>query len=315
MENTGKVLFRDDTPQWYLAQGETWQGPLSASDVYQRVLDGQIGWADFVWRPGQTAWERICDIKIFQAAVPPLPPRGVRQEVKEVAREAAKPVVKPAARRSATPPPPPPGMKGHEALAPEAKEWFLFQDESQIGPFARSEIERLLKVGTVFGVTHAWKDGMENWIPLKDTEEFGDAAGIKKLPPKPPAFKAPAGSRMVSGSDRRTTPRLEQRSSPRRPLVAKILVTQSAELAVAVCRDISVGGMQVLTDRIPGAVGTHIKLNVSSVGSQKNSGIEPFVAEGVVVRHLEDGRGFSFRFERLSDLARKTIERYIQSGD
>jgi hypothetical protein len=38
------------------------------------------------------------------------------------------------------------------------------------------------------------------------------------------------------------------------------------------------------------------------------------VAEGMVVRILEDGRGFSFRFEKLPENARKSIEKYF-SGD
>jgi hypothetical protein len=55
-------------------------------------------------------------------------------------------------------------------------------------------------------------------------------------------------------------------------------------------------------------------MNVSPSGTGKPVGmIEPFVAEGVIVRLLEDGRGFSFRFERLTDGARKTIETYIKS--
>ncbi len=77
-----------------------------------------------------------------------------------------------------------------------------------------------------------------------------------------------------------------------------------------VCRDISVGGMQILCDRVPGEAGTHVKLNVSPTGP---GAPEPFTAEGVIVRVLEDGHGFSFRFDNLDDAARKAIERYIQS--
>ena len=67
--------------------------------------------------------------------------------------------------------------------------------------------------------------------------------------------------------------------------------------------------MQVLTDRIPGAVGSRLKLNVSPSGEKA---VEPFVAEGVIVRILEDGRGFSFRLEQISDQARAAIQKYIE---
>ena len=38
-----------------------------------------------------------------------------------------------------------------------------------------------------------------------------------------------------------------------------------------------------------------------------------FVTEGEIVRVLEDGRGFSFRFNRLTDDARKAIQTYIEN--
>ena len=66
--------------------------------------------------------------------------------------------------------------------------------------------------------------------------------------------------------------------------------------------------MQVLTEHVPGGVGTAIRMNVTP---PQDSGIHPFVAQGVVVRVLEDQRGFSFRFIEISDDAKKAIESYI----
>jgi UDP-N-acetylenolpyruvoylglucosamine reductase len=109
----------------------------------------------------------------------------------------------------------------------------------------------------------------------------------------------------------------ERRHAPRRPLLARLMMTQGDLLITAMCRDISIGGMQVLTDKVPGPVGTHLKMNVSSTEGKTDvsvSGrkIEPFVAEGVIVRILEDGRGFSFRFDGLSANAKRAIETYIE---
>jgi hypothetical protein len=78
--------------------------------------------------------------------------------------------------------------------------------------------------------------------------------------------------------------------------------------------------MQVLTDRLPGKVGAKIRLNVSSISDEKASKtqkarkIDSFVAEGVIVRILEDKRGFSFRFDKLSSAAKRSIEQYINSA-
>ena len=304
MKNTGKVFFGEDVPQWYVAQGESWQGPLTAADVYQKVLNQEITWAHFVWKPGQAGWERICDIKTFQGAVPPVPTKGLKEEVKEAVKEAAKPLVRQAKGV-------PPFVSREKDLV---KSWFLHHQDSQYGPYSVAEIGRFVQSGKVVPGVFAWEDGMENWEKVEKISVFGPffaektAATQRKIPPPAPA----SATRRRSGSGPK--PRSELRNTPRRPLVAKIMMSKGDQLVTAICQDISIGGLQVLTDRVPGPVGTHIKMNVSAVikkGSRTK--IEPFVAEGVIVRILEDGQGFSFRFEKLTESAKKAIEAYIHA--
>ncbi|MGZ3686350.1 MAG: PilZ domain-containing protein, partial [Bdellovibrionota bacterium] len=59
-------------------------------------------------------------------------------------------------------------------------------------------------------------------------------------------------------------------------------------------------------DHSPGPAGTPLKLNVNP-----QSNLPGFACEGVLVRILEDGRGFSFRFTSLSPEAKNAIEKYI----
>jgi hypothetical protein len=98
-------------------------------------------------------------------------------------------------------------------------------------------------------------------------------------------------------------------------MVAQILMSDEQTVIVGICRDISIGGLQVLTDRAPAPVGSKLKMNISPSGDGSGKGFQPFVAEGVVVRVLEDGRGFSFRFSKLSDAARRSVEDYIESSE
>lgn len=299
MENTGKVLFEDNTPQWYIALASRWVGPLSAEDVYQKVLNQEITWAHFVWRPGQSEWQRICDASTFQGAVPSVPTKNIKDEVKE----ASKPGIKTVATA-----PPPPKQKA------EDRNWFLYYNDSQFGPFSSEEISRFLRVGKIHGRVHIWKDGMEDWARLETIDRFAEDIVESKIARE---IKKTGGEKRPSESTKATsaTQPGDQRKAPRRPLVAKILMADHEALTVAVCRDISVGGMQVLTDRIPGEPGSRIKMNVSPAGRAEKDGkaIEPFVAEGVIVRILEDGRGFSFRFDRLPDSSRRVIEEYIRT--
>ncbi len=352
MENTGKVLFGgsggsesdsgDTHPQWFIALGDRWVGPLSAADVYDKVLSQEITWAHYVWRAGQTDWKRICDTPTFQAAVPVQPPSKIQSEVLKASAPAAQ------AKTAAKAPPMPP--------APEAESriWFLYYNDSQFGPFNEEEIRRFLKVGKIHGRVHAWKDGMAGWQRLEKLPGFEDeiaesvrARESRAQAASPKLAQAGLSAKMASGAPsaaetakphaneapaRTAAPahaaapqvsqataqaddrRVDQRKSPRRPLLARIVFasTKSEEVTVGVCRDVSVGGMQVLTDRIPGQPGAHIRLNVSPAGERN---VRPFVAAGVIVRLLEDGRGFSFRFDSLPEESRRIIEDYIRSEE
>ncbi len=288
MENSGKIFFDDDSPQWYIALGTEWVGPLSASDVYARIQKGQITWAHFVWRKGQAEWKRICDTKTFQAVVPQQPSKGVQKEIKT----ALKPGLRPRGG--------PPSAPAEEVSL--IQNWYLYYNHSQYGPFSEEEILRFLKVGKIDGRAHCWRDGMKNWERLDRVSEF------KKISSRPLQ-----GSSHSSAQSQTAGLNTEQRAAPRRPLVAKILMTDEQSVIVGVCRDISVGGLQVLTHRIPANVGAKLKMNISPSSNESGDQIEPFVAEGVIVRILEDGRGFSFRFERLSERARQAIESYFES--
>jgi hypothetical protein len=287
MENTEKVYFEDDTPHWYIAMGDRWNGPLSASDVYERVISQEITWAHYVWKPGQAEWKRLCDVKTFQAAVPSLPAKKLRNEVTEI----SKPNVRGGSKPSKT-------KSSKQSSAKVERSWFLYYNDTQFGPFTEEEILRFLSVGKINPRVHAWKGGMANWVRIRDLEAFqsGGDSSSKSSPVIKPSSRQPMVER-----------RKEQREAPRRPMVARILLHNNKNVTEAMCRDISVGGMQVLTDVIPGTVGSKIKLNVSS------GALDPFVAEGEIVRILEDNRGFSFRFSGLSDSAKKAIEKYIQT--
>lgn len=305
MENTHSVYFENDQPEWFVAVGRSYVGPMSAAEVFDKVQSQEFSFAHYIWRESQEKWVRICDSERFRAIVPEEP----SIEVTASAR-------RPGTREIPVPPP-----------VPSQDQWFLYYNNSQFGPFEEEGINRFLRIGKVHGGVHAWKDGMPNWKKLSDLDQFSKLAEEcqaerqrESIPPTP----APPESETSSSTGRTqiipqkrkaessASPQtfLDKRESPRRPLIAKILMANEKGLMLGVCRDISIGGMQVLTDSIPGDAGAKIKLNVSPAGEKS---IEPFVAEGVVVRILEDGRGFSFRFKKLSESARRSIESYIDS--
>jgi len=275
MENTGKVLFsgKDNQPIWFVAiDREKWIGPMSASEVVERIQQDELTWAHYGWRKGQAQWMRLCDIHEFQVAVPSVPNKIIEVEVSQKA-----------STKKAAP-------KANKA--PAAPCWYLHYNDSQFGPFKDEDIHRFLRIGKIHGDVHIWRDGMKQWERVKKLGEFSESVEESKVA--------------------RASKKVDRRKAPRFPVVARSLLTTGSRVFAAVCRDVSIGGMQVLTEELPGPVGTKIKLNISAPTTSASSKIQSFVASGVIVRELEDGKGFSFRFENLSEPALACIQNYVK---
>jgi hypothetical protein len=306
--STGAAPPRGATagPEWFVACGGATQGPLTTAEVLEKVVLRELSPADYVWKPGQPEWKRLFEVKGFEAVVPP------------------RPQVKPA-----QPAPQPPAAPRSESK----RTWYLHRNGSQYGPFSQAELESALERGKVSPRVHAWKAGLSGWERLERLPEF-QAWAQKRAPqeqvPRPPRFPGKSEPEAEAIGEPAVE---ERRATPRKPLVAHILMSDQQSVLVGMCRDISIGGLQVLTDSIPGPVGTRLRMNISppdldgssSHGSGSRSArsgsspaagsIRPFVAEGVVVRLLEDGCGFSFRFSQLSESSLKAIESYIESEE
>ncbi len=279
MEN--RAPFAGETKsEWYVSIGEQSIGPMSASEVHERVLGGELTWVSYVWKEGMADWSRIADVPTFSAAMP-------------------KP---PAAKPKATPPAPP---RPAEKLQP--REWFLYYNDSQYGPFTEDEVNGLVGVGKVTSESFVWKDGMSDW------EKIGSLAHFKSSFRATPTGTSSAsmGASSPAPAEAATPAHDEKRQSLRKPVLAKVLIAEGSKIIVGMGRDISIGGMQVLSDFVPTKVGARLKLNISPP-EPTNPSFMPFVAEGLVVRLHDDKRGFSFRFDELSAGARKIIERLLQ---
>lgn len=159
--------------------------------------------------------------------------------------------------------------------------------EVEYGPYSIEVIRKLYNDNRVNGKTYIFMRGMKDWAFLADFEDFSD---VFENSPPPIADE-------------------ERRKSVRKPFIARMYIESKKEVYVGVCRDVSVGGMQVLVDHFPGKIGDRISINVHPENTQHH-----FVASGEIVRVLDGGLGFSFRFQGLNNDSLKAIEDYIENG-
>jgi hypothetical protein len=244
---------------------------LSAKEIVQRIQANELNFASHVWKEGFTGWTRIYDVIDFKPLLPAEPAAALIAEFQK-STQAAPPPMAPAQRQ-------------------ELRTWYIYLDEANYGPISDPEVATLIQAGRITPATYMWQKGFADWMQAKDVSAWANAFGGGAAP-------APAAAAAPRQADKR--------SAPRKPFETKILLTDGKEVGWAICRDISVGGMQVLMDHSPGPAGTELKLNVNAHGA-----VPGFACEGTVVRILEDGRGFSFRFKNLSGDARAAIEKYI----
>ncbi len=160
---------------------------------------------------------------------------------------------------------------------------------AEYGPYGVDTLKKLYQENRINGRTQIFiKERMVEWAFLADLPDFEEA--FHDVPP--------------------VIQEVERRKYVRKPLLARMLVQNNKKVYEGVCRDISVGGMQVLTDSFPGKAGDRISINVHPDNTDYH-----FTAAGHVVRLLEGDQGFSFRFEALGPEAQRAIEKYIADVD
>jgi hypothetical protein len=268
--------------KWYYVHNNNRHGPVDLEVISSLLEKQELSVEDHVWKKGFENWKKI-------------------KEVSELA---------PADKPSAVPeeaPPMEPVSASSETDTAETSEAFSLQQlgeeqrsifirigndrggaPADYGPFSLGQLQQLFQERRINGKTFIFVPGsMKEWTVLADLPDYQDI--FHESPP------------VIQESDRR--------SHTRKPFVARLFVQNNRKVFEGICRDISVGGLQVLIHDFEGIAGDRITINVHPENSEHH-----FVATGQIVRMLEGNSGFSFRFVGLSDEARRSIEKYLQEN-
>ncbi|MBA2403390.1 MAG: DUF4339 domain-containing protein [Bdellovibrionales bacterium] len=261
---------------WYYVQKGNRQGPDGQDVILSMITKQELTQADFVWKKGFDNWKKIKDVSELQVVV---------EDEESLEMEAEKFPAAPVMQVE----------KEFNLNEQDEEERSLFirtgndrgVASSDYGPFSVKQLKQLYKENRINGKTFVFATGMKDWKILGDLPEYQDL--FHELPPP------------IKDADRRT--------AHRKPFVARLLVQNNKKLFEGLCRDISIGGMQILVNEFKGQPGDKISINVHPENNDYN-----FTASGKVVRILEGNSGFSFRFEGLSGEAKQAIEKYVQDN-
>jgi hypothetical protein len=258
---------------WYYVKNGLRQGPVEFKELQVLLTQKALNDQDYVWRKGYENWKKMADCS----------------EVQELlkASTATEEVLPPQIQDT---PSPSQNLK-LKHLSEHEKSIFLRigldrgGDPVEYGPYDTQLLKRLYLDKRINGKTQIFIKGMlETYVFLAEFEDFEDF--FNELPPE--------------------IPEQDKRKFSRKPMTARMFIQNNKKVFEGVCRDISVGGMQVLMDGFPGKMGDLITINVHPDNSDYH-----FAASGKVVRILEGGSGFSFRFMNLQEEATQAIKKYL----
>lgn len=252
--------------KWYYVEEGERRGPVELSGMNELIANSKLGEDDYVWKKGFENWVKLKEVSEFQ---------GSQESV--VSEESTAEIVEEA------------GLSFSELIS-EGNNIFIKIGadrggvDTEYGPYSLDIVKKLFKESRINEKTFLFIRGMSDWSIIGDFSDFSDV------------FNTSAA--VIEDSERR--------ESKRKPFIARMYLESQKEVYMGICRDISIGGMQVLIDLVPEKIGQNISINVHPENTEHH-----FVASGEVVRLLDGGQGFSFRFIDLSDEAKLSIQDYL----
>lgn len=266
---------------WYYVQGSDRIGPVSEAQMGDLASQGTLHAESYVWKKGMEGWEKLKDVPELSHL---LESHDIEVEVEA-----------------------PPTLATSNTSGQTNKKQFFWDhvdpqnaifsikigadrggQENEYGPYSLDRIKVLFEENRINGKTLIFAPGMESWEFLAEV----------------PLYK------QISHDDPPVIEDHDRRASQRRPFVARMFFHNNSKVFEGICRDISIGGLQILVAGFPGKVGDQISLNV-----HPDNGDHSFVASGKVVRLLEGGSGLSLRFVELSKEAHQAIDSYVKSNE
>lgn len=271
--------------QWYYVQGSERVGPVEKEEIHSLFHEGVLNPESYVWRKGFDNWKNLNAIDEFDSLLTGDDDSHDNDTYEDEVESI------------------PQMDEGHVETRPSSFDLnsighndkvFTIKvgydrggNENEYGPFSIAQLSRAFEEKRISERTFIFTPGMTTWVLLGDFERFEDIAG--SLPPK------------ITEEDRRF--------NVRKPFVARLFFHDNQTVYEGICRDISVGGLQILVSEFPCSVGDKVSMNVHPDNSDYH-----FTASGKVVRKLEGNAGFSLRFEDLAPDAHSAIQSYINEN-
>ncbi len=120
----------DDT-QWYYVKNQESVGPFSTAEITSFIRSGEVNEDTYVWKDGMAEWLQIKYTEFNTVASQPQPEPETSSE--------------------------------------EPVWYYVAGNNGQSGPYTESQMEESMRSNAINGETYVWRDGMADWIQLKNS--------------------------------------------------------------------------------------------------------------------------------------------------
>jgi len=139
---------------WYVNTNDQTYGPYTREEIISMLRDENIQYSDYIFKEGFANWDFIYNIPEFDRRL--IHPGGDQPKVEAPHEEVH--------------------VKKEEEKAAEVKKgeilWYVHDGEHQTGPYSEDYVRESLEDKTIFWTYYVWRDGLDNWVQLKDCKEF-----------------------------------------------------------------------------------------------------------------------------------------------
>ncbi|OUR96340.1 hypothetical protein A9Q84_08265 [Halobacteriovorax marinus] len=251
---------------WYYVQGKDRVGPVEEVELGNLLQNGILNSESYIWTKGFDNWKKFNEVSELDHV---LNAAGSVDDALEEADESL-----------------------DWQTVSKSEKLFMIKigidrgsEEVEYGPYSLNELSKAYSEKRINEKTLLFVPGqMQEWGFLADIPVFEEL--FDTLPP--------------------VIDEIDRRKNSRKPFVARMFFHDEEKLFEGVCRDISIGGLQILVSEFPGSVGDDVSMNVHPDNSDYC-----FTAKGQIVRILDGGQGFSLRFMNLTEEAKSSIDNYV----
>lgn len=149
--------------KYYVSHSSQQMGPYSVDEIVSLVSEGTLSPLDYIYDESKADWMTFLEHPALGEKVKALKPKAPPKP-KEHEREAK--VHKLEHKRSK-----------NSDIAPELQksfdhEWFVLKGENKFGPFAYTDVVKMLQQGAIFEFDFVWHEGMNGWSRVAEVSEF-----------------------------------------------------------------------------------------------------------------------------------------------